>query len=378
MLSGLLSRFGVKRKPNFTPRTIERTHWFVSQPLHAVNFEDKAWAMQWCEQHGLPTTAVQEHTATLDAENAITKANALDNMFERIAAGHHMGSLATIAPDTPTTHLDKFFDSFKAQPEISASSPLLSMAFAVNRVDVAQYLGALLEKSFAHWETPIENIPYQDPEIVENANKAFLEGFKELMFKPRQMQWLMEHNPALLEKMKIPENFSRLESSIFHFAPPHQKVTWPSNFSSPHQKVMWPLLASTVFNKQADPTAIQWPIDSPDLFNMLLLSFANDPAAQCTLVHQARLNDWFMEHESMTVSLQTASPFVAPEAIVLRQHLQQDPQPTNNADLDTRVSLLEMILDENTKTEEFYQHALAVLSPTPKMELALPELDFTT
>lgn len=362
MLSGLLSHFGLKQKPNFSPATIERVRWYVLHPLHSVDFEDKAWGLTWCEQHGFATADLKTHVAKINAEDAIAKDNVLNNMFDRIKEGHYMGSPLTVPANTPAKHLDKFFEHFVVHKDIASTAPLLAMAFTINRIDVAHYLGDLLEQAFSHWEHPLDSIPYQDPDIVQNANKAFLEGFKELMATPRQMQWLMQHNPTLLEKITRPENWSKLESSIV-------------NFAQDKEKVRWPLVAAIVFNQYTNPVSSHWPIGHPDLFNTLLLSFAHDPAAQCSLINQAKKTTWFYNHESMMVPLSLASPFVAPESIVLRQHFRQEQIPTGDPHLDTRVAMLEMVLSDNLSDAEFYQHARAVLSPAPTMQLDLPDLD---
>lgn len=362
MLSRLFSRLGTKPKPIFTRSTIERTDWYVSQPLHFARFEDKAWGLQWCEQHGFSSDTLQERTKTLDEENVVAQSNALNNMFERAQKGDGFSALKD---DTPASHLENFFTAFKTQPQINVTSALLVMAFSVNRPDVAQYVGTLLERNFEHWIDPLLREPYQDPEIFEQANRAFMQGFQAMMSHPRQMQWFFEHNPSLYTRLKTPENKAKLEKDI---------VRMPDK-----ERCLWPLVASTVFAHEVHPVSSKmsfyWNPTTPKALNTLLLSFAHDPAAQCTLMRMAKHMDWFYEHEDMLVSIKLASPFISTESITLRKHFQQQSLVGIDEHVIQRVRLLEMAIQKNTTNEEFYQHARTVFAPAPAFALALPELD---
>ena len=107
-------------------------------------------------------------------------------MFEIAKKANGFGS---IPEDTCCTHLDNYFAAFKMQPQINTTGSLLAMAFSVNRVDVAQYIGSLLARNVAHWLEPLVLQPYEDPVLVEDANNAFMKSFKTMMQRPRQMQW---------------------------------------------------------------------------------------------------------------------------------------------------------------------------------------------
>lgn len=283
-------------------------------------------------------------------------------MFERAQKGD---GFSTIPEDTPAAHLETFFAAFKEQPQINVTGALLVMAFSVNRSDVAQYVGTMLERNFEHWLDPLLREPYQDPEIFEQANRAFMQGFQAMMPSPRQMQWFLEHNQSLYTRLKTPESIAKIEKDI---------VRMPDK-----ERCLWPLVANTVFAHEVNPVSSEisfyWNPTKPKVLNTLLLSFAHDPAAQCTLMRLAKHMDWFYEHENMLVSMKNASPFMSPESIALRQYFQQGGLDGIEEHVATRVRLLEMGMQENTTQEEFYQHARTVFAPAPALTLNLPELE---
>lgn len=304
---------------------------------------------------------IQRETLKLDAKLHTAQSNLLENTFSLAKQGVPMSSLTTVAPPASAAHLTNFFDAFKAQPQINTTGPLVAMAFSVNRTEVAQYIGSLLEKTLDAWIQPQGPMDYQDHRIVENANAAFIRGVQELMMHPRQMQWLFENNPSLLAKVTSPQSWAKLEEAVAHM---------PNA-----QKLMWPIVAHTVFDRLVHPVAAHWPLNEPDAFNTLTLSFAHDPAAQCCLMLQAKTQHWFAEHDMLDVSPANASVFVCRESLALRDHQRHVQEHAYDPDVQTRVSLLQMDLQETTQPEDFYQHARAVFSRQPTMELLLPELD---
>ena len=364
MLSNIFSRFGTKPKPRpIAPRaTVERTDWYVLQPLHTVRFEDKAWGLQWCEQHGFAPRVLQERLSNLDEEKTIAQENTFNNMFENAERGNGFPS---IPENTPCIHLDNYFAAFQAQPQMNATGSLLAMAFSVNRVDVAQYIGSLLTHNVAHWIKPLSLQPYEDPVMFEQANNAFMQGFKSMMAHPRQMQWFFEHNPMLYTQLNTPKNLAKLEIDI---------VCFPEV-----EAFMWPAVAHTVFAHDVQlvsSSAISFysnPTDS-DTLNTLLLSYTHSPAAQCTLMRMAKDMNWFYQHENMRVSTENTSPFISPEAIALRKYFQKESLVGVDADVVKRVHLLNMGLHENTHNA-FYQHAQLIFAPAPLLTLNLPELE---
>lgn len=361
MLSSLRSLFGIKSAPNASPATVERTRWFIVQPLHSVVFEDEAWGLHWCAQHGMTPAQLQRETLTLGAKLDTKLSKHLQQTFSRAKQGLPMHSLVALISCASAAHLNNFFDAFKAQPQVDATGPLVAMAFSVNRTEVAQYMGGLLEKTFDAWVQPKDPMDYKNHEIFDNANAAFIYGFQELMQHPRQMQWLFENNPTLLAKVTSPQSWAKLQEAVAHMPKA--------------QKLMWPAVAHTVFDRLVHPVAAHWPLHEPDAFNTLTLSFAHDPAAQCCLMLQAKTQHWFAEHDMLDVSPANASVFVCRESLALRDHQRHVQEHTYDPDVQTRVSLLQMDLQETTQPEDFYQHARAVFSRQPTMELLLPELD---
>lgn len=363
MLSNLFSRFGTKpkSKPIASRPTIERTDWYVLQPLQTLRFEDKAWGLQWCEQHGFSPDALQSRLQNLDEEDTVAQANALNSMFESAKKGN---GFDLIPRNTPCAHLDDYFAAFKVQPQINTTGSLLAMAFSVNRVDVAQYIGNLLARNVAHWLEPPPMQPYEDPVLFEQAHSAFMQSFKTMMQSPRQMQWLFENNPMLYAQLSIPKTLAKLENDILH--------------CSDTQKLMWPLVASTIFAHDVHPVPQKdpyyWMLVDPDTLNTLLISYTHDPAAQCTLMHMAKRQNWFYEHGDMRVAIENASPFLSPESIALRKYFQKESLASIDASVVARVHLLTMDLVENTH-EAFYQHARSIFSPAPLLTLNLPELE---
>ena len=183
--------------------------WTVEQPLQTLSFEDATWATQWCQQQGIDPNSLQYHQKNVPHE----RFQALENLLEIQQAGGSVGAMhRNTFHNVPARYLDGLFHWFKAQPQVDMTVPMVKMAFAVNRVDVAQYIGTMMEKVLPYWVTPLEAQPFEDPAVPQELNRVFRDALLGLAAHPREMQWFLEHNPAIKKSCQQEPNWQKLKA----------------------------------------------------------------------------------------------------------------------------------------------------------------------
>lgn len=385
LVSRFLHAFPGERPPNPPPesKAIEIRSWTVEQPLQTLTFEDEAWAVRWCQKQGIEPTSLQYHHKTVPRQQFA----ALANLLEQQQSGASVGAMA---PNTfkgvPAQYLDGLFEWFKAQPQIDMTAPLVKMAFSVNRVDVAQYIGTMMQKVLPYWVTPLEVQPFEDPLVPDELNRMFRDAILNLAPHPREMQWFLEHNPVIKEICQRPPLWEKMDYYVQAQAIVELKTSWP-----------W--IAHTVFEKDIDPTDAHSLFLVEPHFWRLLTSYAHDKAAQCSLVQQKHAlpkaqaagpsssngllrkkikyqnyEEYSRPYPTRTLTQKKERAFIAKEALALNRHLQNQPEALDK-ELRACIQLLSMGLDEGCTKESFYAHAKQVLNPQTTPEVTLPCLD---
>ncbi len=375
-------------KPPHAPvaKQLDLPTWTVEQPLQTLSFENEAWAHQWCQQQGVDSATLQYHHKTVSREQFI----ALENLLALQKSEKEVGAMGpSTFENVPARYLDGLFAWFKAQPQIDMTAPLVKMAFSVNRVDVAHYVGAMMEKVIPYWVTPLQAQPFEDPLVPDELNRIFRDALLSLAPNPREMQWFLEHNPAIKEICQRQPIWEKLDRYV-------------QGQTDTELKTSWPWIAHTVFQKDSDPlqTSIQLLVEPT--FWRLLTSYAHNPAAQCSLVQQKytatelqnktttigaiknikksnyrnyeAYSEYSYERPHKSLKQKKEKAFVCTQALALHHHLNnhgfaQDKQ------LRTCVQLLRMGLEEGFTKESFYAHAKQVLNPHATPDVRLPSLD---
>ncbi len=384
LVSRFLHAFAGEHPPNPPPESkdFKIRSWTVEQPLQTLTFEDEAWAIRWCQQQGIEPTSLQYHHKTVPHQQF----TALANLLEKQQSGASIGAMAPRTfKGVPSLYLDGMFDWFKAQPQMDMTAPLVKMAFSVNRVDVAQYIGSMMEKVLPYWVTPLEVQPFEDPLVPDELNRMFRDAILSLTPHPREMQWFLEHNPAIKEMCQRPYLWEKLDQYV-------------QNQADAELKTSWPWIAHAVFEKNMSPTRANASLLEEPHFWRLLTSYAHDRAAQCSLVQQKNAlpkaqdddpaitmytkkkskssyeSEYLWRYPTRTLTQKKERAFIAKEALALDRYLQKKPDALDK-ELRTCIQLLSMGLEEGCTKESFYTHAKQVLNPQPTPEVTLPNLE---